>query len=108
MAEYPSGHFAEADAALTAAMNRPGQNNTVSSTSAFYRAMGMFRRARPTCPQARDRGGREDEPLPVDEQKPLRGGGDANDLIMWLAYKEAKAIIPFDANPAAPAQPHTK
>jgi hypothetical protein len=27
MAEYRSGHFAEADAALTAAMNDPGKNN---------------------------------------------------------------------------------
>ena len=54
------------------------------------------------------------KPLPVDEQKPVAGGADADDLtiaddlIMWLAYKEAKAMIPFDATPAAPAQPHTK
>jgi hypothetical protein len=47
-------------------------------------------------------------PLPVDEQKPLACGGNENELIMWLAYKEAKAMIQFDASPAAPAQPHTK
>jgi hypothetical protein len=34
--------------------------------------------------------------------------GNENELIMWLAYKEAKAMIQFDASPAAPAQPHTK
>ena len=109
MAEYRSGHFAEADAALTAAMNDPGKNNTVSSTSAFYRAMGLFRQgktdlARKLATEA----AAKMKPLPVDEQKPLLGGGDENDLIMWLAYKEAKAMIQFDATPAAPAQPHTK
>jgi hypothetical protein len=29
-------------------------------------------------------------------------------MILLLAYKEAKAMIRFDATPAAPAQPHTK
>ena len=109
MAEYRSGHFAEADAALTAAMNDPGKNNTVSSTSAFYRAMGLFRQgktdlARKLATEA----AAKMKPLPVDEQKPLLGGADHDDLIMWLAYKEAKAMIQFDATPAAPAQPHTK
>ncbi len=109
MAEYRSGHFAEADAALTAAMNDAGKNNTVSSTSAFYRAMGLFRQgktdlARKLATEA----AAKMKPLPVDGQKPLTGGADENDLIMWLAYKEAKAMIPFDATPAAPAQPHTK
>ncbi len=109
MAEYRSGHFAEADAALTAAMNDQGNNNAVSSTSAFYRAMGLFRQgktdlARKLATEA----AAKMKPLPVDEQKPLAGGADENDLIMWLAYKEAKATIQFDATPAAPAQPHTK
>jgi tetratricopeptide (TPR) repeat protein len=109
MAEYRSGHFAEADAALTAAMNDPGKNNAVSSTSAFYRAMGLFRQgktdlARKLATEA----AAKMKPLPVDEQKPLLGGADESDLIMWLAYKEAKAMIAFDATPAAPAQPRTK
>ena len=109
MAEYRSGHFAEADTALTAAMNDPGTNSTVSSTSAFYRAMGLFRQgktdlARKLATEA----AAKMKPLPVDEQKPLLGGADHDDLIMWLAYKEAKAMIRFDATPAAPAQPHTK
>jgi tetratricopeptide (TPR) repeat protein len=109
MAEYRSGHFAAADAALTAAMNDPGKNDTVSSTSAFYRAMGLFRQgktdlARKLATEA----AAKMKPLPVDEQKPLVEGGDPDDLIMWLAYKEAKAMIRFDATPAAPAQHHTK
>jgi hypothetical protein len=95
---------------LTAAMNDPGKNNAVSSTSAFYRAMGLFRQgksdlARKLATEA----AAKMKPLPVDEQKPLLGGADAaDDLIMWLAYKEAKAMIQFDATPAAAAQPHTK
>ena len=102
MAEYRSGHFAEADAALTAAMNDPDTNSTVSSTSAFYRAMSLFRQgktdeARKLATEA----AAKMKPLPVDEQNPLAGGADANDLIMWLAYKEAKAMIQFDAAPAA-------
>jgi serine/threonine-protein kinase len=109
VAEYQSGHFAEADAALTTAMNDPGKNNTVSSTSAFYRAMGLFRQgntdlARRLATEA----AAKMKPMPVDEQKPMAGGADHNDLIMWLAYKEAMAMIQFDATPAAPAQPHTK
>jgi hypothetical protein len=41
------------------------------------------------------------KPLPKDENNPLAGGvyaGDyQDDLILWLAYKEAKALIRFDA-----------
>jgi eukaryotic-like serine/threonine-protein kinase len=109
MAEYRSGHFADSDTALTAAMNDPGTNSTLSSISSFYRAMGLFRQdktdlARNLATEA----AAKMKPLPVDEQKPLAGGADEDDLIMWLAYKEAKAMIQFDATPAARAQPHSK
>jgi hypothetical protein len=33
------------------------------------------------------------EVLPADGQNPLAGNSNCNDLILWLAYKEAKAII---------------
>ena len=46
------------------------------------------------------------KPLPVDEQKPMADGADHNDLIMWLAYKEAKAMIQLDAPRRAGAGPH--
>jgi tetratricopeptide (TPR) repeat protein len=100
MAEYRSGHFAEADTALTAAMNDPNTNSTVSSTSAFYRAMGLFRQgkadlARKLATEA----AAKMKPLPIDERKPLAGGADANDLVMWLAYKEANALLKFKAAP---------
>jgi hypothetical protein len=109
MAEYRSGHFAEADAALTAAMNDPRKNKGVSSTSAFYRAMGVFRQGQADLArQLATEAAATMKPLPVDERNPLLGGADHDDLILWLAYKEAKAMIPFDATRAAPAQPHPK
>ena len=77
MAEYRRGHFAEADTALTAAMDDPDTNNSISSTSAFYRAMGLFRQgktdlARKLATEA----AAKMKPLPVDEQKRLIGGAD--------------------------------
>ena len=109
MAEYRSGHFAEADAALIAAATGGKDNPRVVGTSAFYRAMGLFRQgktdlARKLATEA----AAKMKPLPVDEQKPLEGGAGHDDLIMWLAYKEAKAMIRFDATPPARAAPHTK
>ena len=41
------------------------------------------------------------KPLPSDENNPLAKGIGDGDLIMWLAYKEAKAMLQFDADPAA-------
>jgi hypothetical protein len=41
------------------------------------------------------------KPLPVDEQKPLLGGADEYDLIMWLAYKEARALLSLRGAPTA-------
>jgi hypothetical protein len=94
MAEYRSGHFDKADAALLA-VPRAGP---VGGTAIFYHAMSLFRQ------------GKEDEarklaadaaakwkPLPKDEQNPLAGGASADALMLWLAYKEAKALIQFDA-----------
>ena len=40
------------------------------------------------------------KPLPKDDKNPLAGDADHDDLILWLAYKEAKALIQF--NPAPP------
>ena len=37
------------------------------------------------------------KPLPKDEQNPLANDAYWDDLILWLAYKEAKAMIQLDA-----------
>jgi WD40 repeat protein/serine/threonine protein kinase len=97
MAEYRSGHFAQADAALSAAAEGAKNNPSVAGTATFYRAMSLFRQ------------GKEDEarklateaaakmkPLPKDEKNPLAVGASLDDLLLWLAYKEAKKLIKFD------------
>jgi WD40 repeat protein/serine/threonine protein kinase len=100
MAEYRSGHYAEADKVLLDAARYASQHYHISITSAFYRAMALFRLGKETearklaiAATARMR------PLPADEKKPLDGETNADDLILWMAYKEAKAMIKFDAQP---------
>jgi len=39
------------------------------------------------------------KPLPKDENNPLAGNVTPDDLILWLAYKEAKTLISFDESP---------
>ena len=36
------------------------------------------------------------KPLPKDDKNPLAGDAGHDDLILWLAYKEAKALIQFN------------
>jgi Flp pilus assembly protein TadD len=100
MAEYRSGHFVEADAALIAATKGAKENPHVAGTAAFYRAMSLFQQgktddARKLATEA----AAEMKLLPNDEKNPLAGGASPDDLILWLAYKEAKAMIQLDAAP---------
>ena len=109
MAEYRSGNDAAAD--RDPARRREGRPEQphVTGTSAFYRAMSLFRQGKPD--EARKlaiAAAAKMKPLPKDEQNPLAGGANHDDLILWLAYKEAKALIKFDAAPAAPATPDGK
>ncbi|MCA1693700.1 MAG: hypothetical protein LC749_02660, partial [Actinobacteria bacterium] len=50
----------------------------------------------------------EMRPLPADERKPLSGDSTHDHLIIWLAYKEAKALIGLHPPPAIPAKPDGK
>jgi tetratricopeptide (TPR) repeat protein len=103
IAEYRSGNYAAADEALLAASKAGPDNPHITGTSAFYRAMSLSRQ------------GKQDEartlaitaeakmkPLPKDATNPLAGNANHDDLSLWLAYKEAKALIKFDAATAAP------
>ena len=110
MAEYRSGHFAEADAALLGAADSAKNyreldvtREQVEGTSAFYRAMSLFRQGKEKEARelATEAAGRM-KPLPRDEKNPLAGGATPYDLILWLASKESRAMIRFDAAPAAP------
>ena len=117
VAEYRAGHFAEAEATLVAAMERQkshpdvvGRNNqNLAGTSSFYRAMALFRLGK--AAEARElatEAAATMRPLPRDEKNPTADGADANDLILWLAFKEAKALIGFDVPPAAAPKPDGK
>ena len=105
MAEYRSGNDAAADEALLAAAKAGPNNRYVTGISAFYRAMSLFRQGKPD--EARKlaiAAAAKMKPLPKDEKNPLAGNADHDDLILWLAYKEAKALIQFDAAPPPKAE----
>ena len=98
IAEYRSGNVAAAAEALLAAAKAGPNNPHVTGTSAFYRAMSLFRQGKQH--EARKlalAAAAQMKPLPKDEQNPLANNADHDDLILWLAYKEAKAVTEFDA-----------
>lgn len=77
--------------------------------SRFYRAMGLYRQGKQdearrlaanTAAQMR--------PLPKDDRNPLVDCAYYDTQIMWLEYKEAKAMIKFEAVPPTPATNHRK
>ena len=73
MAEYRSGHYAAADAALLAASELGKNIDYVSGTTAFYRAMSLFRQGKES--EARKLASEafaEMKPLPADEKFPWR------------------------------------
>jgi WD40 repeat protein len=101
MAEYRSGHFAEADAALLAVANGARNNPLVAGTATFYRAMSLFRQGKENeARKLATEAAAQMKPLPKDDRNPLAGGASPDDLLLWLACKEAKGLIPFDAAPA--------
>jgi tetratricopeptide (TPR) repeat protein len=105
MAEYRSGNYAAAIEALIAA-EKAGPNNAMANgIAAFYRAMSLSRQGKSDEARRLAIGAAAQmKPLPIDEQNPLPDTADPwDDLILWLAYKEAKAMIKFDVAPAAPA-----
>ena len=110
IAEYRNGRFAEADAMLLLAAETGEITNTsVGFTAAFYRAMSLFRQGKEKeARQIAIEAAIKMKPLPMDEENPLVGGNDADDLILWLAYKEAKAMIGFDAAPGDSPTPAKK
>ena len=101
MAEYRSGHFPEADVAL---LNGSSEVPYWTVTFPLYRAMSLYRQGKKD--EARKlaiASAAKMKPLPRDENNPLAGGHNENDLIVWLAYKEAQAMIKFDSPSSATA-----
>jgi WD40 repeat protein len=102
MAEYRSGHFAEADAALLEVSR--SEFDDVDDTTAFYRAMSLHRLGKTAEARqlAADAAARI-KPLPPDPDNPQANGATVDDLILWLAFKEARDLIHFDTRPASAA-----
>jgi tetratricopeptide (TPR) repeat protein len=103
MAEYRNGHYAAADESLSAAAQAGKDDPSASGTASFYRAMSLFRqgqdtKARRLFTEAASRM----KPLPADDKNPLAGGATPDDLILWLAYKEAKALVNPPPPPSKP------
>jgi len=99
MAEYRIGNYAVADKALSTAQEADKGNPWVPNISAFYRALCLFRQdkideARRVATEA----AAKMKPLPEDEDNPLADNANHDDLVLWLAYKEAQALIRFDTN----------
>jgi hypothetical protein len=108
MAAYRIGDDSACDGPLLAAEGAK-DNRHVSGTSAFYRAMSLHRRGkRDEARKLATEAAATMRPLPADVENPLAGGASHDDLILWLAYKEAKALIGLADPPAAPAQPSGK
>jgi hypothetical protein len=103
MAEYRSGNDAAAVEALLAAAKSGSNNPIVTDIAGFYRAMCLFRQGKPDeARQLATAAVTRIKPLPKDEQNPLPNNAYPwDDLILWMAYKEAKTLIKFDAVPAA-------
>ncbi len=98
MAEYRSGHFAAADEALLAASKLGKNNYHVSVTATFYRAMSLYRQGKEAAAQdLATKAVAKMKPLPTDEKNPLAGNAVAGDLILWMACKEARALLKFRA-----------
>jgi hypothetical protein len=94
MAEYRSGNYALADEALLAASQLGNDKYAVSCTSAFYRAMCLFRQGKEV--EARKLAAEaiaKMKPLPANQQNPLVGNANADDLILWMASKETKELL---------------
>ncbi len=105
MAEYRRGNYSAADEALRAATRPRSTDPQVGGTSAFYRAMSLFRQGKKD--EARKiaiSAAAKMKPLPADDRNPLSGDASHEDLILWLAYKEAKAMIGFNAGTPPKAQ----
>ena len=107
MAEYRHGGYPTADKALSAAQQ--GKDDPpLQATARFFHAMSLFQQGKEA--EARQRFAEAEAqmpPLPADEKQPLANGADADSVIVWLAYKEAKALLQAKAD-AVPAKPGEK
>ncbi len=106
MAAYRAGDDPACDEALRIAAEARSTLPLVADTAAFFRAMSLHRQgqgdeARRLASEAATRM----TPLPSDETNPLTGLDKYDELILWLVYKEVRALIGFDIPPTLTAPP---
>jgi serine/threonine protein kinase len=97
MAEFRLGHYRAADKALVAA------EPTAPMNSGFFRAMSLYRQGQ--AAEARrlfDATAAQVKPLPDDAQNPLANRASGNDLVVWLAYREAAAMLGIEPSGPQP------
>jgi len=95
MAEYRNNHSEAADEALRFAEQGPAANwpNGPATIAAFYRSMSLYKQGRPDEARALFNAAKARMiPCPA-ETEPLPVSVNPDNLIMWLAYKEASALI---------------
>jgi serine/threonine protein kinase len=91
LAEFRAGNDGEAEAQLAAVrLEGPYTNLAVVP---IVRAMAALRQARPDDARALLHDAKERmRPLPADPEMPFAKGGDHDDLITWLLWREAEAL----------------
>ena len=93
MAEYRNGHYTDADKSLIAAEQAGPNEPLIQGPARLFHAMSLFRQGH--GPEARklfDAAIAQMDPLPVEGQ-PFKKRSDHDDLIFWMAYKEARALL---------------
>jgi tetratricopeptide (TPR) repeat protein len=99
MAYYRNGDYVSAERVLGTAQDAAESRASFycAGTARLYRAISLFQMGREnearelfTSTAAKIA---QEKPLPADDQHPLSTGATHDDLVLWLALKEAKALI---------------
>jgi serine/threonine protein kinase/tetratricopeptide (TPR) repeat protein len=100
--EFRNGHWAEADVALVAAMKTESDKSPIWLTSAFYRAMNLFQQGkRDEAQRLANEATARMKPLPRE----VGTFQNPDDLILWMAYKEATELLKLDSTSAGSGRP---
>jgi tetratricopeptide (TPR) repeat protein/tRNA A-37 threonylcarbamoyl transferase component Bud32 len=100
MAEYRRGHFAEARETLRAVAAKSSASDPLVGAASLFEAMALARMGRSA--EARslfEAAGKAMRPMPDNPANPLVGGANADDLIVWLAYRETRELLAPMASP---------
>lgn len=104
MAQYRRDMFADAEATFAILAEKEKLNKHIAHTVGFYRAMTLFRLGRTEEATKLAQATTADmRPLPADDKHPLADGATPPNIMIWLAYREAKALIKFQAEPPVKA-----